>query len=593
MKKYNIKEMKRFIKTGFLSLLLTAVLCNSSCTSYLDIVPDNTVTLEDYFSRKEMAWNALAKVYSYLPSDPQTHNSSWTLGDEWTGRLDYENNSATLMAMRIMRGLQNSNSPLLGTWSGTGGGSPLYQGIRNANIFLEYINLAEDMSEVERAEWKAQVKFLKAYYSFLLVRQYGPIVIADKPVAMDALSEELFQHRSKVEDCFDFILRLIDEAIPDLKERTDESDLGQVNRMIALSIKARVLLFRASPFFNGNREYYGDFLDHNGEPFFPLEYRQEKWKDALDAVNEAITWCETNGLGLYTYQKYPYIYDREDFAAKPEAMQTLYDLRMIIVDPWNRELIWGQTHSRLATDLLAHHSNIFLPAGYPTGITNNVTMSEQWLAASSKMLERYYTKNGIPISDDMTFDKSIIYTIITTPGDEDPEYEPLRGFLQPGVETLPLYLNREPRFYANMGITGGYWRAHAERIPTTFYSAGYGGFSTNFQYYFLCTGIGVQKLIHPESKSGRSERDVKFPYPVIRMADLYLMKAEILNEYLDAPNQEVYDAINKVRQRAGIPDVETVWSNTLLLNPRSLNKHLSKDGMRDIILQERRIELAF
>jgi hypothetical protein len=55
----------------------------------------------------------------------------------------------------------------------------------------------------------------------------------------------------------------------------------------------------------------------------------------------------------------------------------------------------------------------------------------------------------------------------------------------------------------------------------------------------------------------------------------------------------VYAEINKIRKRAGIPNVETVWADASLVRPESLNKHLTKNGMRDIILQERSIELAF
>ena len=75
------------------------------------------------------------------------------------------------------------------------------------------------------------------------------------------------------------------------------------------------------------------------------------------------------------------------------------------------------------------------------------------------------------------------------------------------------------------------------------------------------------------------------------MADLYLMKAEALTQYLDAPTQEVYDAINKVRRRAGIPDVEVVWSNPELA--KTINKHKTSEGMLEIILRERANELAF
>jgi hypothetical protein len=185
-----------------------------------------------------------------------------------------------------------------------------------------------------------------------------------------------------------------------------------------------------------------------------------------------------------------------------------------------------------------------------------------------------------------------MYTVTRTPGDGEPEYNELRGILQPGAETINLYLNREPRFYANLGITGGYWRGHAERIPTMMFAGQNGGYNASQHTTdFLCTGIGIQKFVHPESASNAWQRTIKFPYPLIRMADLYLMKAEALNEYNDAPTQEVYDAINKVRERAGIPHVEAVWADATLA--KTVNKHRTKEGMRDIILEERAVELAF
>ncbi|MGE8241775.1 MAG: hypothetical protein ACN6PD_03625, partial [Sphingobacterium sp.] len=82
-----------------------------SCSKYLDVVPDNTLKLEDIFNIKVEAYNALAKVYSYLPNDDQTHVTSWSLGDEWLGRLDLNTNTGNLRAIRIMRGLQSQTSP--------------------------------------------------------------------------------------------------------------------------------------------------------------------------------------------------------------------------------------------------------------------------------------------------------------------------------------------------------------------------------------------------------------------------------------------------------------------------------------------------
>ena len=574
-------------------IIIGMIILMPSCLDYLDVVPDNTLTLEDLFSRKEEAWDALAKVYSYLPENDQTHETMWTAGDEWIGRLDLNENTNYLRGIRLMRGLQSASDPILGSWSGTNAGRPFYAGIRQANVFLANIDRVPDMTEAEKKNWTAQVKFLKAYYHFLLIQRYGPVVIADNLIAPDATKDQLFQKRSKLDACFNFVIELLDEAIADLTERVNSTLLGQIDQVGAKAIKARIMLFRASPFFNGNMEYYGDFYDLDGEPFFPLSYDKEKWKDAIDAINDAIELCEANGVRLYTNEKQPYVFDRDDYEVNGENLKTLYDLRMVITEPWNEELIWGYSNINVyGQGELAHSSNIRLPSGYGDGVVNTPSFSWQWMGPTYRMLERYYSKNGVPIDEDLTFDLDKKWEITLTPGAEDPEYEGLQGVMQPGSETIGLYLNREPRFYANFGITGGYWRTHGVRIRTMMYANSDGGYSSSQHTTdFLVTGIGLKKFVHPESKSGAWQRTIKYPYPIIRLADLYLMKAEALNEYLDTPSQEVYDAINKVRRRAGIPDVEDVWANAGIV--KTVNKHKSKEGMRDIILRERGIELSF
>ncbi len=580
--------MKFYRSIAFVILITSTI----SCKKYLDIVPDNTLRLENIFNLKQDAWDALAKVYSFIPQDDKVHLTSWTLGDEWIGRLDLNDNTWDLRAMRIMRGLQSQSSPELGLWSGTECGKPLYQAVRQADVFLANIDRVKDMTDDEKKDWKAQVKMLKAYYLFLLVQHYGPIVLPVKTASPESEKDDLFMPRSKVEDCFNFILKLANEAIPDLKERAAENDLGQIDQVVAKAIKARILFFRASPFFNGNNEYFGDFMDHDGKPFFPLTYNKEKWKEVIDATNEAIAIAEANGRGLYTFERDPYTFDRDAFTRNHDNMKKLYDLRMLICDPWNKEVVWGYSNLDYYNQgELSHGSNIRLPPGYGDGVVNTPAYSWQWLAASYQMAERYYTKNGLPIEDDLTFDMNKRQNIETTPGANSAQYTPMLGIMQPGAQTIGLYLNREPRFYANLGITGGYWRAHTVRINTMMFANSDGGFnSSQHTTDFLCTGIGVQKFVHPESQSNAWQRTIKFPYPLIRMADLYLMKAEALNEY-SGPSGQVYEEINKVRRRAGIPDVQAVWADPGLT--RNPGKHLTKEGLRDIILRERSIEFAF
>jgi hypothetical protein len=588
---------------------IAAIALFSACSDYLNVVPDNTMKLENVFNTKEDAYNALATIYSYIPKDANTHETYWTLGDEYIGRLDQDYSTRTdiMRAIRIMRGLQTVGDPLLGVWSGTNGGKALYEGIRQCNVFLSYIDRVKQMTVDEREDWRSQAKFLKAYYHFLLIQRYGPIIISDKEISPDAMSEDLFQPRSKVDDCFNYVINLIDEAIPNLKEVIQATtDYGMIDQLIVKSVKARILLFRASPFFSGNMEYFGDFYDHDGKTFFPMDdaaTTKQKWKDALDATDEAIRACEANGKKLYVYpdSKQPYLDDRVDYDAN-DNMKTYYDLRMALVDPWNEELIWGYSNTTIYDDgELANATNIRLPKGY-AGETEQAGFSWQWMAATYQMAERYYTKNGLPINEDLTYDYNNIHGITKTPNPNRPDGDPLkqedsikyqevRGMLQPNADIINLYQNRETRFYANLGITGGYWRAHMVTIPVTFLAAGYGGYNPSVNSTdFFCTGIGVQKLVHPESRSNNWQRVVRFPYPFFRMADLYLMKAEILNEY-EGPSQKVYDELNKIRRRAGIPDVEVVWSNPALA--KTVGKHTTQVGLRDIIMRERSIELAF
>jgi hypothetical protein len=154
-------------------LLVIAVMCFTSCDKYLDIVPDQITKMEDLFTTKTDALDALAKIYSYLPAIDNINESPFLLGDEYVvNKAGIVDDASSLYAQRIMRDMQSLGTPLLGLWSGTGGGKHYYVGIRHCDLVLQYVDLVFDMSTSEKEEMKAQVKFLKAYYAFLLIQQY-------------------------------------------------------------------------------------------------------------------------------------------------------------------------------------------------------------------------------------------------------------------------------------------------------------------------------------------------------------------------------------------------------------------------------------
>jgi hypothetical protein len=587
-----------------ISLLVIAAMCFVSCNKYLDIVPDQVTKVEDLFATKTDAIDALAKIYWYLPVLDNMHESPFLLGDEYVYEREDKNAPEKVVAQQIMRDLQSSNTPLMGVWEGKGGGKHLYVGIRHCDLVLQHIDLVFDMSEREKNEMKAQVKFLKAYYAFMLIKQYGPIIIPQYLETDETDPDKLFRPRASIDESFDYVINLMKEAIPDLRVKVPLAEYGQVDQTVAKSILARVLVFRASPFFNGNVDLFSTFKNIDGTHFFPQEYDKEKWKEAIDALDEAISFCESNGITLYEYSKPTYYtYDSAFVRERPDVAKNYYNRRFVVTEPWNTNtgVIWARSdlfgyRSSYNNDILSNACNMILPegftgAGYTEALKSDA--ASQSLGASYQMLERYYTKNGLPIDQDRTFSEATKYSIATVPKQTDPSYYDYIGLMQAGDSVINLLLNREIRFYADLMITGGYSRTHRYLIPTSMFNGKNGGRGVenkNLDNYYP-SGIGIQKMVHPESAAELYFAQVRFPYPFIRMADLYLMRAEAKNEYYDNPNQEVWDDVNKVRRQYGIRDVDDVWSKPELAV--TVNKHKTKKGMLDIILQERAIELAF
>ena len=572
------------------AFLLVAALISLGGCKFLDVVPDNVFQYEDLFNSKESCYSALARVYISIPTD-QKDMSFWPMGDEWVlVSPTIDANRTQCQGQSIMRGNQSATSPLLSYWTGSGNWKyAAYDEVHECDLFIANIDRVPDMNAEEKADWKAQAKFLKAYYLFLVLIEHGPIVL---PGATDPNSptEDLILPRSKVETCFQYIVSLMDEAIPYLKTKSPTNDTGMIDKVTAAAMKTRVLLYRASPFFNGNSEYYSHFLDHDGKPFFPQEYDNEKWKDCLEAADQALNYCRDAGVELYHYSGRPYEYDKDDWNANTDRMKTLYDLRMRWVDSWNSELIWGNVGITVWS--LSAQAAVKKPATY--GGPATVYDGYGTASASFQVMSRYYTKHGLPLNEDKTVNTNDMFNIVTTPAETDADYSDWRGFLQPGVPTVQMYLNREPRFYADLDITGGYIRTHQVRINASMMRGTDGGYIDGVSATeFNATGIGIQKCLHPESYNFSGTSHYIFaPYPLMRLSDVYLMKAEALNEY-KGPSQEVYDYIDLIRVRAGIPTVQEAYTNPEWVTDDARNKHLTKEGLREIILAERANEFAF
>ena len=212
-------------------------------------------------------------------------------------------------------------------------------------------------------------------------------------------------------------------------------------------------------------------------------------------------------------------------------------------------------------------------------------------APTLNMVETFYSKNGVPINEDLNWNYDNRYDITSITGnDEFHKY-----YVEHDYSTAELHLNREPRFYSTVGFDGGKWfsleTTNIEQIPHLNAKAGAPSGKNGFEIYSI-TGYFAKKLVHYENIISLQGSTIKgYSFPIIRMADLYLNYAEALNETKESPDSEVYEYVQLVRNRAGLDvdgDLVSTWSQ----HSSNPNKPLSKDGMRDIIRQERMIELA-
>ena len=112
-----------------------------------------------------------------------------------------------------------------------------------------------------------------------------------------------------------------------------------------------------------------------------------------------------------------------------------------------------------------------------------------------------------------------------------------------------------------------------------------------FENYSI-TGYFAKKLVHYENIISLQGSTIKgYSFPIIRMADLYLNYAEALNETKESPDAEVYEYIQAVRHNAGL-DLGGDILNTWAQYSNDPGKPNTKEGMREIIQNERMIELA-
>lgn len=554
----------------------------TSCNKYLDIVPDDGMaTLETAFSMRSTAIRYLYTCYGFLP-----HNGSldgdhgYITGDElWTiyDRRESTNRfSGTLF--NIARGLQNSSSPYGDDWDG------IYEALRCCNILIERARTVPDLPEWEALQWIAEAKTLKAYYHFHLIRKWGPVPLIRENLPIDASVEKVRVYREPIDTCFNYVLSLLDEAIPDLPLSNQSRDeLGRITKASAAALKAKVAVFAASPLFNNNQDQ-ASLTDNRGVRLFDTEKTssevQDRWEEAMEACREAMDICHEANYTLYRF---------EGRVRLNDTLRLDLTLRNALTEKWNSESVWINTHTP------SSHNDYLQLMCQP-----NLQMNEYPdfpytygnVGVPYKVAEEFYTRHGIPIENDL--DWQDVDPMALREGDRSH-----RWYIREGYTTAQFCFDREPRFYAYLGFDGGIWFGNQQEkndpVPSDLFDVQcrFNGPQRKRGYdWGPVTGFFPKKVVQYQFRitSNGAYSRVRYQFPIIRLSDLYLLYAEAINEVEgpDGPHQsELFGCIDSLRARASIPGVKDAWD----LYSNNPGKYSTKAGMRDIIHRERLNEL--
>lgn len=529
----------------------------TSCVDYLDKEPDTELTLPMVFEDKTRIEGWLANVYSHVPdpywgyarklgwdilSDDMTASERWRQWDwkvipmllgEWTPSTDWDGNY----------------------WA------RLPQLIREANIFIENVHpLPEQgISATEVTYMKAEMRFMIAYYYYLLSNTYGPVPFKPNYIApTDFNLADLMEGQRPYYEVVDWVdkeLKEVAEILP--AKYTEARKYGRATSIMCLAVRARMLLFAASPLVNGNPDY-ANHKNKDGENLFSTTEDKSKWAYAAQACKELIDAAEAAGHKLYTE-------NNPDGTIDP--FMSYQNLFLTRYDEGNTEILFAR------------------PGGseygeYEKHATPQVSGGSGGLGVTQSLVDAFFTENGLPINDDSEYVESGFSGSDETRDNTVWDTEVNGGAITKSG-TYNMYCHREPRFYITVSYNNSYFTQ--EKRLFNFFN---GSADNPHTHDAPQNGYLIRKKISPDLNVKQGTYKYR-PGIVYRLGEAYLNYAEALNES-DPGNVEILYYLNKIRERAGIRQYTTGATDENYIHV-DLNDQAE---MRKLIRAERRVELS-
>ena len=546
------------------------------CGNFLDVETyvKDMQQYDSIFVRENTTKQWLWNVYSTLGQTPSISNGALYFASD-----EAIYNDAEASCELYQNGQYSSSNQI---WEDRY--NAMYIGIRTASIFIHNVHRCWEISSAERERLEGEARFLRAYFYFTLMRQYGPVpIVPDEGQDISLDYESLALPRATIDEMVDFMVADLERAARVLPTEYASTWIGRATQGAALALRAKILLYAASPLFNGNTDLF-NVKDKDGRNLIPQQYDVRKWARAAAAAREVI---ETGLYELYTVRAtentvpLPDNVPSDDFPAGAGNIDPMESYAQL----FNGELPVTINKEFIFMRLGGVDVNTFVQKSFPyshNGINN--------MGATLKQVNAYYMRDGR--DKDQASAEYPYYTSGFTTGETNDPFVP--------ADCHKMWLNREPRFYASIAYNGCIWENGTadqsyQNFRCNYYRAGQDGKQLSRPYSFPLTGIGIKKYYDPDDSWDEGGRRTFKPHPEIRYADVLLWYAEALNELPDGEayefNHVIYDelftvkrdvneirnAFKLVRYRAGLPDLTDAEYN-------------SADLFRDKLKRERQIE---
>lgn len=553
------------MKKNISAIILMIALAVCGCDSYLDRQPDDQLTSKNIFDKKTTTLQYLVNVYTYIPSEwsPEGYGSTSCIAITASDEASCAYTGSRFFALLN----HNQLSPL----SNHGGYRHavyrlLYQGISEATYFMSKVQDCPQLTDDEKVMWRGEARFLRAFYYTELLKWNGPVIWLG-----DRQSDYSDPDVSKVDrypwsTIVDWLCDEYDKAATELPDTRSSYEIGRATKGSSLAMKARLLMFNASPLFNGQNGtgIYDGIVNKDGEKLFNTEYDENRWRQAAEAAKAVI---DMNTYNLV-----------DDENATP--LENIHNAAVLLNSPENIFTVQCGGRSWRVGETPVSASG-YGGIGLTQKLVDAFAMDNGYYPITNMEDESYDNGAGV-----IEVDPRSGYTETGSQKFVNPFFSTIPKNLKSNdaIETMNMYIGREPRFYANVFWSGQTWIMGTNKLANIqFYKNGNSGPITSNNY--SPTGYLCLKFIDPDLDT-KSSRWGNLSWPIIRYADVLLMYIEALNEY-DPANPDILTYWNMIRHRAGVPAIGTGEDEVY---PEIIG---DKDLQRKYIRRERMVELCF